>query len=349
MILKSLIHTIRQRIPIIHLAINSNSPNLQEALIVAGAKSCISKPITTDKLQKVLVPSKFTLPAYEQQTTENKLPLKVLAVDDNDANLKLINALLQEQVQEVMLATNGEEAVSLCENEKFALIFMDIQMPVMDGITALKNIKAHTFNEQTPIIAVTAHALSSEKDKLINEGFDSYMTKPIDEAMLKHNIYEYCDPHLLGKRLLVVDEDEQTVESEENLQLDVDKKIPQVKVIDWPLALKRAGNKFNLAKSMLQGLVDSLPETKTSIASSLTAQDVEQLKVIIHKLNGACCYSGVPSLAQIVHHIETELKKGSLIEDLEPEFYELFEHIDNVSGFATQFFQELAQTEEATS
>ncbi|WP_448566905.1 two-component sensor histidine kinase BarA [Thalassotalea ganghwensis] len=346
--LKELIHKIKQHVPIIHLAINSNSPNLQEALIVAGAKSCISKPITADKLQKVLAPSKMNLPAYEMQATENKLPIKVLAVDDNDANLKLINALLNEQVQEVMLATNGKEAVKLCENEKFALIFMDIQMPVMDGITALKNIKAHTFNEQTPIIAVTAHALSSEKDKLINEGFDSYMTKPIDEAMLKHIIYEYCDPQLLGQRLLTIADNQAPADKEEVLPNIESSPVPLAKVIDWQLALKRAGKKSKLAHDMLHGLVDSLPETKQLLESTLIAQDIEQLKVTIHKLNGACCYSGVPSLAQIVHHLETALKQGELIDDLEPEFSELFEHIDNVIHFAPQFFDELKQTTEVT-
>ena len=221
----------------------------------------------------------------------------------------------------MITATNGKEALALCKNEKYALIFMDIQMPVMDGVTALTAIKEHTFNDTTPIIAVTAHALSGEKDKLLEQGFDFYMTKPIDETMLRHTIYEYCDLNVLSKS------NSTTIQGS-----DTTSTIPPKSnvVIDWPLALKRAGNKTELAKDMLKGLAQSLPETKQNISESLTTQDTTQLKMLIHKLNGACCYSGVPNLGSVTHQIETELKRDISIDDLEPEFLEFFEHLDSV-------------------
>jgi two-component system sensor histidine kinase BarA len=333
--LKELITTLSPKVTKIHLAINSNSPNLQEALIASGASSCLSKPITPERLNKVLLPRHHLLDTIRTTTQENKIPVKVLAVDDNEANLKLINELLLEQVNGVTTVVNGQEAVDICKHEKFAMIFMDIQMPIMDGISALKSIKAMTFNENTPIIAVTAHALKEEKDKLLKLGFDSYMTKPIDEAMLRHCIYEHCDltqpQHIKtikdkSTEITYINETSLKLEREANVKIE-----PQNnKVIDWPLALKRAGNKEDLAKEMLKGLVQSLPETKIKISEALTSQDAEQLKVLIHKLNGACCYSGVPSLGRVTHQIETELKSGVTIDDLEPEFFEFFEHIDNV-------------------
>ncbi|XQW84297.1 two-component sensor histidine kinase BarA [Thalassotalea piscium] len=344
--LKGLINSIKPFISSIHLAINSNSPSLQEALIAAGAKSCISKPITPERLCKVLVPHNDTL-APETIFNNQKLPIKVLAVDDNDANLKLIDALLHEQVKEVTVATNGKEAVDLCKNEKFALIFMDIQMPVMDGISALNYIKTSTFNDETPIIAVTAHALSEEKDKLLKEGFDSYITKPIDEAMLKHIIYEHCDPQLLGQPALPLTT---SMEQQTPITSTISDDTPPILaslIIDWSLALKRAGYKETLAKDMLHGLVDSLPETKQHISEALTTQDVEQLKILVHKLNGACCYSGVPALGKIIHQIETQLKKGAAIDNLEPEFFELFEHIENVLNDAPKVFETLNHIEQS--
>ena len=81
---------------------------------------------------------------------------------------------------------------------------------------------------------------------------------------------------------------------------------------------------------MLDGLVNSLPETKQLITEALTCQDVEKIKVLIHKLNGACCYSGVPNLGKITRHLETQLKNEFSLDDLEPEFFEFFEHLDNV-------------------
>jgi two-component system sensor histidine kinase BarA len=346
--LKELIVTLSKNVTQIHLAINSNSPNLQEALIACGAKSCLSKPITPERLNKVLLPRNHLLDIVRSTSEDNKIPVKILAVDDNEANLKLINELLLEQVNEVTSVVNGQEAVDICKHEKFAMIFMDIQMPIMDGISALKSIKAITFNDNTPVIAVTAHALKEEKDKLLKLGFDSYMTKPIDEAMLRHCIYEYCD--------LTQPQDIKTMKNKNIDNTDLNQQVFDAnnatimhrrnhQVIDWPLALKRAGNKEELAKEMFKGLVQSLPETKLNISEALTSQDVEQLKVLIHKLNGACCYSGVPSLGRVVHQIETELKSGVTIDDLEPEFFEFFEHIDNVINQAPEVFNKKPNTE----
>lgn len=337
--LKDLIASLSPRINKIHLAINSNSPNLQEALIASGANSCLSKPVTPGRLHKLLLPQEH-LPSTIQPANEvYKIPVKILAVDDNEANLKLIKEILLEQVNEVTTVVDGKEAVDICRNEKFAMIFMDIQMPVMDGISALKNIKALTFNDNTPIIAVTAHALKEEKERLLKLGFDSYMTKPIDEAMIRHCIYEHCDltqpPHIKASK-----PDGQLDEhASKNINLaNAANELESSQIIDWPLALKRAGNKEELAKEMLKGLVQSLPETKQNISEALISQDVELLKVHIHKLNGACCYSGVPKLGRITHQIETDLKNNVSIDDLEPEFFEFFEHLDNVLSQAVEHF-----------
>lgn len=327
---KKIITEVKIRVGSLHVAINSNSPSLQEALIASGALSCISKPASKAKLSKSLLPQKYIATQGIASVTQNKVPLKVLAVDDNEANLKLIKALLLEQVTEVTTAVNGQEALELCKNEKFALIYMDIQMPVMDGTTALQAIKSNTFNDDTPIIAVTAHALSSEKEKLLQQGFNSYMTKPIDETMLKHTIYEYCDLGLLSPP-------EQELSNENKLAFAA------TPVIDWQLALKRAGNKPSLAIDMLTGLVDSLPETKQQITEALTCQDHEQLKVLVHKLNGACCYSGVPNLGKITAQLETNLKQEQNLEMLEPEFLEFFEQLDNVLKQAPVTLEEVAE------
>jgi two-component system, NarL family, sensor histidine kinase BarA len=331
--LKALITTIKVNIPIVHLVINSNSPNLQEALIASGAQSCLSTPITPKKLAKALLPNSKTQ-KIANFAAERTMPIKVLAVDDNEANLKLIKALLLEQVSDVSTATNGKQAVELCKNEKYALIYMDIQMPIMDGISALKIIKNSRLNNDTPIIAVTAHALNEEKVKLLEHGFSDYMTKPIDEAMLRHTLYEYCDfnlympPNFDNKKAIVA----KTANKEQNFH----------GIVDWPLALKRAGNKTELAKEMFIGLLKSLPETKAKLLTMIATHNESEVKTLIHKLNGACCYSGVPNLANISLQIETSLKRGVKLEDLEPEFLEFFEHIDSLLNQANAILTEFS-------
>ncbi|MEI6893033.1 MAG: two-component sensor histidine kinase BarA [Colwellia sp.] len=331
--LSDLKKTISQLKPIsnkIHLALNSNSPSLHDALIANGAVSCTSKPLTSISLSKALQATENTQPAklILNSPIRKKLPIKVLAVDDNEANLKLIKALLLEQVEQVITADNGMSAIELCKTETFALIFMDIQMPILDGISALKEIRKISFNTSTPIIAVTAHALSGEKEKMHQQGFNAYMTKPIDEAMLRHIIYEYCDfNHLVNPRE-TVNEGDITNQA--------------LTVIDWPLALKRSANKEDLAKEMFSGLVDSLPETQQSIRAAIAVQNVDLIKRLMHKLNGSCCYTGTPNLEKITNQLETQLKIGLSIKELEPEFFEFFEHIEQVLFMAPDVLKKMS-------
>jgi two-component system sensor histidine kinase BarA len=317
--LSELKKTIAQVVPIsnnIHIALNSNSTSLQEALIASGANDCISKPITYNMLEQTLQPLIQNISASQviKQTT---LPIKVLAVDDNEANLKLIKALLLEQVSEVIVAHNGMSAIELCQAERFSLIFMDIQMPIMDGISALKEIKKLANNSTTPIIAVTAHALSGEKEKLYQQGFNAYMTKPIDESMLRHIIYEYCEFSVVS----------QSNHTDISIQANLSS---AAEVFDVDLALKRSANNKELAKEMLIGLVDSLPKTSDSIREAIGNNKISDVKRLIHKLNGACCYTGTQNLSKVINQLETQLKNGSTIEILEPEFLEFFEHVEQI-------------------
>ncbi|MCP4323877.1 MAG: two-component sensor histidine kinase BarA [Alteromonadales bacterium] len=334
----------------IHIALNSNSPSLQEALIAMGAKCCLSKPLSAERISRVFQPCELSQPVSIVSSKRKTLPIKVLAVDDNEANLKLINALLLEQVAEVVLADNGAKAIALCKNETFSLIFMDIQMPVMDGISSLKVIKSQTDNNNTPVIAVTAHALSGEKEKMYQQGFDAYMTKPIDETMLSYIIYEYCNTdHFVGPDKVCYSNEkiirERTNRSPAVLQkliAKIDNKTPNI--FDWSIALDRVANKTDLAKEMLMGLIEMLPENKLSISKALFEQDLNRLKQIIHKLSGACCYTGASNLKTIIEQVETQLKLGVSIDELEPEFFELFEHIDQLINTAPSILNVLNES-----
>jgi two-component system sensor histidine kinase BarA len=330
--LKKIITQIKSQITNIHLAINSNSPSLKDALLASGALSCLSKPITAYKLYTSLLADRENLLF---KPNKKILPIKVLAVDDNEANLKLINALLLEQVSEVVLADNGMTAYELCKNESFDLIFMDIQMPIMDGISTLKAIKKDTCNSKTPVIAVTAHALSDEKEKMEQQGFNAYMTKPIDETMLNHIIYEYCDvDHFIN-----FNKQQLSHTTKDTLPL---KRVTQTPaIIDWSLAVQRTGGKEDLATEMLTGLLDSLDQIHVDINTALINKNSAELKNLIHKLNGACCYTGVPNLTTISQELETQLKNDIALDNLEPEFLELFEQIEKVSAIAPKFLAEL--------
>src|SRR5690606_17520354 len=127
---------------------------------------------------------------------ENR-PLRVIAVDDNPANLKLLTALLEDLHVQVTACDSGIKALRHIEQREFDLILMDIQMPVMDGVEAARRIRVMEKGERrTPIIAVTAHALASEKHNLLNSGMDDYVTKPINESQLIHIIHKWTGVNL---------------------------------------------------------------------------------------------------------------------------------------------------------
>jgi two-component system sensor histidine kinase/response regulator len=105
--------------------------------------------------------------------------------EDNRVNQRLIQAILQKAGIRVTIVGNGKEAIRALENEQFDAVLMDIQMPEMDGLEATKAIRS-TRGQQNriPIIAVTAHALDSEKERCLSAGMDDYLTKPLNAGLL---------------------------------------------------------------------------------------------------------------------------------------------------------------------
>jgi CheY-like chemotaxis protein/nitrogen-specific signal transduction histidine kinase len=115
-----------------------------------------------------------------------------LIVEDNIINQKLVQILLQEYRIFVSTASNGVEAVDMASKNKYDIIFMDIDMPEKDGITATKEIKERlSLNEKTPVVALTAMALAGDKERLLHEGLDDYISKPLSRAKLEKILNKY--------------------------------------------------------------------------------------------------------------------------------------------------------------
>ena len=104
----------------------------------------------------------------------------VLIVEDNEKNLKLVRDVLKLKGYRVLEAMNATAGLALARNERPDLILMDIQLPDIDGITALKTIRKDERIARTPVVAVSASAMPDEQQKIVASGFDAYITKPID-------------------------------------------------------------------------------------------------------------------------------------------------------------------------
>ena len=118
-------------------------------------------------------------------------PLRVLLAEDHAVNRRLAKILLRKQGHSVAVAANGREAVALFESQAFDLILMDVQMPEMDGLEATSAIREReeaTASRRIPIVALTAHAMSGDRERCVAAGMDGYISKPIDPRELYRTI-----------------------------------------------------------------------------------------------------------------------------------------------------------------
>ena len=145
--------------------------------------------LSVEKYQKKSVIEKLT-------TTKKMHTLQshhsVLVVDDNEINLALVSSILDTLGIESDTAMDGFEALNKCKNAYYPIIYMDIQMPGMDGLEAMKKIRQISPEyKDSNIIALTAYALPEEKQTFLNQGFQSLITKPIQEHQLQSTLEKY--------------------------------------------------------------------------------------------------------------------------------------------------------------
>ena len=153
----------------------------------------IHKPLLPSSIAKHLYSvHKFIHQEQEVHELQLKNKIKALVVEDNLINQRLIQILLQEYDIMVSTANNGLEAVSMTDKNSFDIIFMDIDMPQMNGIVATKQIKDKLgFNAKLPIVALTAMAMEGDKEMLLSEGLDDYLSKPLTREKLEAILDKY--------------------------------------------------------------------------------------------------------------------------------------------------------------
>jgi CheY-like chemotaxis protein len=119
---------------------------------------------------------------------------KILLVEDNEMNRDMLSRRLQRRGFEVVIAVDGAEGVALATSEIPDLILMDMSLPVMDGWEATRTIKGNSTTKSIPVIALTAHAMSGDREKALEAGCDDYDTKPIDLPRLLTKIDTFMSP-----------------------------------------------------------------------------------------------------------------------------------------------------------
>ncbi|HEX4869970.1 MAG TPA: response regulator [Moraxellaceae bacterium] len=292
--------------PILLLSRSSDSAQ-EQANYQDNQVGVISKPVPPRELYSRLVAMFGALslqPAQLALLPSRKMPtLRVLAVDDNPANLKLVCTLLADLQVEAVPATDGYQAIRLCKENTFDLVFMDIQMPGLSGLEATRAIREYELAQGTskrlPIVALTAHAMANEREALLKSGMDDYLTKPVQDSQLAHMLAKWTgiDPRGAAAALPA------TTPAEPFLPPGNGEG-----VVNWQEGLKLAAGKADLARDMLIMLFNSLEEERAKIDAACRDDNLEALLGHVHYLHGATRYCGVPALRNAAQVLETDIK-----------------------------------------
>ena len=118
---------------------------------------------------------------------------RVLVVEDNDKNMKLFRDVLEASGYSTLEATTGEEAVELALVHDPALVLMDVQLPGIDGVEALEKLRQDERTASIRVLALTAQAMSGDRERFLVAGFDGYLSKPVDVAELLQAVRDHSD------------------------------------------------------------------------------------------------------------------------------------------------------------
>ena len=260
-----------------------------------------AKPACTRKLRRALAELITPRPARLEpvEPLGSRAP-RVLCVDDNPANLLLVQTLLEDMGAWVLAVDSGYAAIDAVQREAFDLVLMDVQMPGMDGRQSTEAIRQWEHERQStplPIVALTAHAMANEKRALLQSGMDDYLTKPISERQLAQVVLKWTGLALRNQGPERVGEQGRT--GSELLVLDPDE------------GLRLAAGKPDLAADMLAMLLASLEADREAIRQARNANDHNALIERVHRLHGATRYCGVPQLRAACQRSETLLKQDA--------------------------------------
>ncbi len=284
--------------------------------LVQQASLSLAKPVRHEALRKALLhlakspetSQEFRIPE-SRRVFVNHLP-RVLAVDDNEANLKLAESLLHEIGAEATCANSGKQALECLAKAPYDAVFMDIQMPEMDGVETTQLIRGRpSAYRDIPIIALTAHALESEKKQWLNCGIDDYLSKPVSEEQLVDALLRWTDAKA------------EKIQANENIPAPgtvKDVRAGQTKysssqdvphqVVDIEMGVRLAGGKRELAKELFDMLVANLDKDADAIRSASASRSGEKLLRRVHHLHGATRYCGVPALQKAAERLELVIK-----------------------------------------
>lgn len=255
-------------------------------------------------------------------TTEHfKTEPYILLVDDNQINQKVAIKLLTKLGCRCDLASNGYEAIEMATSHAYDVIFMDIQMPEMDGIEATTEIKKLLGEACPPVVAMTAYSMKDDAEKFMNQGLDDYVPKPVKSQDLFNVISRWLDRELIDVEL----EPEQ---AEGGTEAVLDESVL--------LQLKELGGE-DFAKQLYQDFEAEAGELLADAKKEVDAEQYKEILSTLHQIKGTAATLGLNPIAQMAKELEHTIKAENY-KPVAAGFQKLLQHFKKYSQSYKQFF-----------
>jgi PAS domain S-box-containing protein len=216
--------------------------------------------------------------------------IRILLVEDNEMNQQVATELLQSAGAIVTIANHGGDAVKILtaneETPPFDVVFMDMQMPVMDGLTATKLLRTKPYLQKMPIIAMTAHALVEERQRCLDAGMNDHVSKPIDPDVLFATLMRWAKPRHDPAPAMPLAKDPAPAAAI----------VPEIEDVDVAAGIKRVAGNMRLYRDLLQQFADKQGEAASQISQALKENDVKLAERIAHTVKGVSGNLGIATV-----------------------------------------------------
>jgi signal transduction histidine kinase/CheY-like chemotaxis protein/HPt (histidine-containing phosphotransfer) domain-containing protein len=273
-----------------------------------------------------------------------KRAFKILIVDDIETNVVTVKELISKQGYHTDSASNGVQALEMAKENRYDLIFMDCQMPEMDGYEATRQIRAYEGQENlvaTPIIAMTGNAFEKDRQACNAAGMDDFISKPVNPQTLIELINKYKSESLGSKSFqapdsdILSDRDIIDVETQQQVFVDFEDNDAVVPVFDGTKFLERFGNDQDLAGEVLGAFLQEVHLLVDNLVAAIKKEpfDPEGVRACAHALKGGAANVNAEQLRRAAFNIETRAGDGVPSDPLAvPEL--LKQHLNRFNGKA---------------
>ena len=261
----------------------------------------------------------------DNQLNNKKIPqLKILVVDDDVLNQRMMQLLLTREGHLIDLVSNGLEAFEAIKMKKYDVVFMDLQMPVMDGIEASRRIREwENGGQHTFIVALTASYLPEQGHVLFEAGIDNYISKPFEmeqvQRLLKYGFQARANNSVQSKAFAG--------------------ELPPEKVLDFQKGIVQVGGDENMYRELLSDFIEGLPKRLRAIQNYFAAKDLVELSRTAHNLSGIAANLGAAQLSDCAKKLDKQSVEG-YTETLDPLVQEIQLVVGRLLEFSNNFLAE---------